>query len=475
MSDNVAIVDKRDVSLRYTGSWEDGGNPQEFNGTTRFSRVAGSKVSLTFIGAHWPIAFVPRHLYDSVLGTSITVYGTVAAWDPPLASWEFTIDGAKSGEYEPVGLTADIHHEAIWTSPTISSGSHTLKITQSTAQSLGVLFLDYLMYTTTTSSAVNTYFIDDRDPRITYTPSWRRFGSEPDFQHTSEGSTSAGDKFSFRKIHLILRRLMKASIVVDSDPPVIFIPDFQSEAVTTNNLIFKSKVLSEGSHTLVVTAENNNTVWIDYLLVVPHATNTVLPSSTSSLPSTSTTSSTSSTTASSSKSPSGGIIAGAVVGGLVLGAVLAAAIFLICRRRRRFQAAVATVDMSQHTGQFPPLPPVASTPIFAAGSIPANPSQGYSAPSALSHPSQSAGYLSSVEFDPWALSAGAGAPTVGAEALPAPMGVSPTPTAMPTPMGPLLTPEPPTPRRRTREKGCLSGPSRPASQGDIDAPPTYSA
>jgi hypothetical protein len=53
---------------------------------------------------------------------------------------------AKAGEYEPVGLTTDIHHEAIWTSPTISSGSHTLTITQSTAQSLGVLFLDY-MYT----------------------------------------------------------------------------------------------------------------------------------------------------------------------------------------------------------------------------------------------------------------------------------------------------------------------------------------
>ncbi|KAJ7271527.1 hypothetical protein C8J57DRAFT_285681 [Mycena rebaudengoi] len=268
---------------------------------------------------------------------------------------------------------------------------------------------------------------------------------------------------------------MKASIVVDSDPPVIFIPDFQSEAVTTNNLRFNSKDLSEGSHTLVVTAENNNTVWIDYLLVVPHATNTVLPASTSSLPSTSTTSSTSTTTASSSKSPSGGIIAGAVVGGLVLGAVLAAAIFLICRRRRRFQAAVATVNMSQHTAPFPPLLPVASTPIFAAGSIPANPRQGYSAPSASSHPSQSAGYLSSVEFDPWALSAGAGAPTVGAGALPAPTGVSPTPTAMPTPMGPLLTPAPQAPRRRTREKGRLNGPSRPASQGDIDTPLTYSA
>ncbi|KAJ7273915.1 hypothetical protein C8J57DRAFT_1506032 [Mycena rebaudengoi] len=157
-------------------------------------------------------------------------------------------------------------------------GPHTMMITQSAAQSLGVLFLDYLMYTTT-SAAVNACFIDDRDPRITYTPSWWRFGSEPDFQHTSQGSTSAGDKFSFEfEGELYLEHPSLFTEVVDSDPPVIFIPDFQPASVTTNNLIFKSKDLSAGSPTLVVTAENNNTVWIDYLLVVPHspaASNTV--------------------------------------------------------------------------------------------------------------------------------------------------------------------------------------------------------
>ncbi|KAJ7237800.1 hypothetical protein C8J57DRAFT_1566670 [Mycena rebaudengoi] len=442
MSENIAIVDERDTNLRYSGSWQDAGSPQEFNSTTRFSQVPGSAVSFTFIG------------------TSITVYGTVAAWNPPLASWEFAIDGAKVGEYEPVGLTADIHHEAIWTSPTIASSSHTLTITQSAAQSLGVLFLDYLMYTT--SAAVNAYFIDDRDPRITYTPSWRRFGSDPDFQHTSQGSTSAGDKFSFEfEGEFDLENPSLFTAVVDSDPPVIFTPNFQPAPVTTNNLIFKSKDLSAGSHTLVVTAENNNTVWIDYLLVVPHtpaASNTVLPASTSSLPSTSPTPSSSlnSITPSSSKSPSGGIIAGAVVGSLFIGAVLIAAIFIVCRRRQRSQAAVTSVDMSQHTAALPPPPPV---PIFDARSTPANPRHGYGAPSALSQPSQSTGYFPTAEFDPWILFPGAPTST-DPEALSSPTG----------PKGPLPTPMPLVPRRRTGEKGRLGGPSRPASHGGIDAP-----
>jgi hypothetical protein len=197
MSTNVAIVDDRDLSIRYSGVWDNAGASEEFMGTTRFSSNAGSTVSFTFVGTPMPHGVGLPHSSNKELGTSITVYGTIAAIDPPLASWDFAIDGSKVGEYTPAGVTSDIHHEAIWTSPTMAIGSHTLTITQSTAQTRGVLYLDYLMYTTT-SNAVNAYFIDDRDPQITYTPSWQRFGSEQDFQHTSQASTSAGDKFTFK-------------------------------------------------------------------------------------------------------------------------------------------------------------------------------------------------------------------------------------------------------------------------------------
>jgi hypothetical protein len=96
-------------------------------------------------------------------------------------------------------MTADIHHEPLWTSPSssLNNDSHTLVIKQTAAASGGVIFLDYIIYSTT-STSVSSYFIDDRDARIQYTPAWRLFGSEGDFQHTSQASTSMGDRFSLK-------------------------------------------------------------------------------------------------------------------------------------------------------------------------------------------------------------------------------------------------------------------------------------
>jgi hypothetical protein len=129
-------------------------------------------------------------------GSSVTVFGTVAAKNPPQASLSFVVDNSITGTYTaPDDLPSDIHHEALWTSPTMNEGSHTIVITQIAAQTAGVIFLDYIMYNTS-SSTVHPYFIDDRDPWIKYTAAWRKFGSDPDFQHTSQGSTFAGDSFS---------------------------------------------------------------------------------------------------------------------------------------------------------------------------------------------------------------------------------------------------------------------------------------
>jgi hypothetical protein len=55
--------------------------------------------------------------------------------------------------------------------------------------------------------------------------------------------------------------------VIDGRPPLYFTPPIQSEAVTTNNLIYDSGGLSDGNHTLVVTAQNDQAVWVDYFLI----------------------------------------------------------------------------------------------------------------------------------------------------------------------------------------------------------------
>lgn len=124
------------------------------------------------------------------------VYGSVAAINPPKASMSFVVDNSISGSYTPSGdMSADVHHQALWASPTMSNGSHTLVITQTAAQPSGVIYLDYFLYNTS-STAVDAYFIDDRDARIAYTGGWRQFGSDTDFQHTSQGSSSKGDSFA---------------------------------------------------------------------------------------------------------------------------------------------------------------------------------------------------------------------------------------------------------------------------------------
>jgi hypothetical protein len=128
-------------------------------------------------------------------GSSVKIYGSVAA-NPGQASLGFVIDQSLTGSYSAKQGGTGLYHELLWESPTLSEGSHTLVITQTAAQSNGVIYLDYIMYDT--ESAVGTYFVDDRDPRIAYTPAWRQFGSENDFQHTSSESTNLGDSFSFQ-------------------------------------------------------------------------------------------------------------------------------------------------------------------------------------------------------------------------------------------------------------------------------------
>ncbi|KAJ6483334.1 hypothetical protein C8R45DRAFT_802120, partial [Mycena sanguinolenta] len=122
------------------------------------------------------------------------------------------------------------------------------------------------------------YFIDDRDPRIEYTPAWNKSGSDIDLQHTSQGSTIAGDSltlpFEGTSISVYgdidnetIGNAPNASIVIDGWEPVFFVPGLQSAAPRCNNLMFNSGILAEGDHTLVVTAESDQTVWVDYFLV----------------------------------------------------------------------------------------------------------------------------------------------------------------------------------------------------------------
>ncbi|KAJ7441116.1 hypothetical protein FB451DRAFT_1299070 [Mycena latifolia] len=313
MAMNVAIVDDRDADIQYASTWNDAGSAVEFNGTTKWSPLQGSTASFTFVG------------------TSIIVYGTVGA-NSPETSLSFAVDGSIRGSYiSPTGLPSAIHHAPLWTSPMITNGSHTLVITQQTAvQTGGVIFLDYIQYNTT-STDVGSYFFDDRDPRILYTPPWRPFGSDADFQHTSQESSAPGDSFSLEFEGTSISYyggltssddgLLIASIVLDGGSPMPFTAPSNPPA-PQNNLIFTSGTLAPGNHSLVVTSESTATIWTDYFLVTPD-TGTSAPSSVSSP----------SGTLSNNAVPVGAIVGG-ILSGAVIIALVALAIFLYKRRRR---------------------------------------------------------------------------------------------------------------------------------------------
>ncbi|KAJ7320796.1 hypothetical protein DFH08DRAFT_754014 [Mycena albidolilacea] len=319
MATHTAIVDDRDPLIQYSGSWVPGGAPVEFDSTTMTTVDAGSTATFSFIG------------------TSVTVYATVASKTLEIQPiWSFVVDGTVTGTYTPNNIPPDgVHHQVLWTSSAspLQNGSHTLVITQSQAASGSnkVIFMDYITYTTT-SASVESYFIDDRDPQIKYTPAWRQFGSDGDFEHTSQATSSVGDFLTFtfegKSITFyggVTSETANASITIDDGPPKFWLPPV---GATINNLIFDSGDLSPGNHTLVVTAENDQPVWADYFLVTPNSpgsVNTSSPSSPGSTPA----------SIQKHKSTPIGVIVGPIIGVLALAALAAAAFFFFWRRRRR--------------------------------------------------------------------------------------------------------------------------------------------
>lgn len=143
--------------------------------------------------------FAIRHQHSASpsAGSSIAAYATVAAVNQPNASMSFLVDNSIPGAYTPHGVTTTTPHSLLWQSPTMDDTSHTLVITQTAAQSGGVIFFDYLLYNTT-STNVHSFFVDDSDPRITYTGGWEEVLTDDDFQHTSHNSTKVGDSLSLQ-------------------------------------------------------------------------------------------------------------------------------------------------------------------------------------------------------------------------------------------------------------------------------------
>ncbi|KAJ6511175.1 hypothetical protein C8R45DRAFT_1207868 [Mycena sanguinolenta] len=255
------IIDDDDPLVLYSppSDWNLRGEAPEFDATTHTSATAGSTASLVFEG------------------TSISVYGTIGV-NPGLSSLTFSIDGADIGFYQaPVLVAEPAHNLLFWISPTFTEARHELIVTvdQNATQQNTILFLDYFIYTTTSTTG-KTLLIDDADASVTYSPDGWESSNTSDSslagtQHVVSTSVGSWATTSFNGTGISIvgtppQTGFIASIVIDGSTPLT------SQLQTQNpNQLFSTIGLPSGSHTINFTVLEGNSLGIDYFLVIGSA------------------------------------------------------------------------------------------------------------------------------------------------------------------------------------------------------------
>ncbi|KAJ7111652.1 hypothetical protein C8R43DRAFT_1078998 [Mycena crocata] len=264
----TVIVDDRDPVVQYNprANWVPEGKAIEYSGTTSLSTKTGDTASFTFEG------------------TSVRVYGTVGNnnGDPASETMQFAIDGSST-PFSASAPPTSLHHQLLYTSPDLQEGTHTLIVTQTGREHNDVIFLDYFLYTTT-STAGKTVFIDDNDPKLHYSSGWEVGSGDGMLQNTTHTSRTVGSELSFDFEGSSIKfngpifpadsgNGYNASVVIDGGPSFIMTQTHQ-DSTTFNNLLFSSSPeLAPGKHTIVITALNDQPLAIDYFLVQAHTVN----------------------------------------------------------------------------------------------------------------------------------------------------------------------------------------------------------
>ncbi|KAJ7722877.1 hypothetical protein DFH07DRAFT_971754 [Mycena maculata] len=141
---SYTVIDDRDSTVTYTGTWVVGGTTHEHSGTV------SSSVN---VGDHFSVPFT---------GTSIGVYGTYDA-DSAGVHTSYAIDG---GSATTVTSTAssngqDDYQQLFWQSSTISNGSHTLVVTMESVNTgdgdgEGTIWFDFFNVTVAAASTLSS-------------------------------------------------------------------------------------------------------------------------------------------------------------------------------------------------------------------------------------------------------------------------------------------------------------------------------
>jgi len=204
-------------------------------------------------------------------GTSMSVYGTIA---PGQARMNFSIDGVEPSSFDAQASNTT-HNVHFWTSLPLQETSHTLTIAvdndiRSEGNEIGTLFLDYFVYKTV-SAGERTTLIDDSDPSVIYSPDWQTVNDcDSCLEGTKHVSPLGGSwvALNFEGSNISLNGSANGkelSVLLDGN--TMPIPTDKN-----NPQLFSLPVSPLGnsqSHTMNITAVNGDSFAIDSFLVTP--------------------------------------------------------------------------------------------------------------------------------------------------------------------------------------------------------------
>ncbi|KAF7334560.1 hypothetical protein MVEN_02285900 [Mycena venus] len=253
---NVLVDDNNPLVQysNYSRGWRlpsGSGQPQEFNRTTHEPLSPDESATLAFNG------------------TSITVFGTVA--NKGKARMNFSIDGRPSGSFEVDEGSAQGHNMRFWNASDLKDTLHNLSIIvdhDSLIRTSRTLFLDYFVYTTT-STAGKLVLIDDSDTALRYSKSgWHsQNDSDSSLERTQHFSDKGGSwvclSFEGTQISLFGTGPTPSFATIDGSSSLVNLRS--RDDPPSDKQFFQSSTLSPGNHTLNITVGPQTA--IDYFLV----------------------------------------------------------------------------------------------------------------------------------------------------------------------------------------------------------------
>ncbi len=238
----LTLVDDRDESLVYTGTWRDDSNSSFRDGTARYTNTAGSSVEFTFAG------------------TKIRWYGQK---DSNFGTADVYLDGelVKTVNANGSMITGAMLFEAVDLAPAV----HTIKIVCKTK----VIDVDWFAYMPAIPELVYEK-VDAFSERIVYTGTWHDDHNEAFYEGNARYTTEIDAAAEFTFNGTAVQWYGQTSADTFGITNVYIDGEFIESAYTygepgTGKLIFKKTGLPAGEHTLRIVNTTPQAIDIDYL------------------------------------------------------------------------------------------------------------------------------------------------------------------------------------------------------------------